>query len=85
VTPDLAYRCSLLTAALGFALVDTQGQPVPKEIHSSASGSTASDECRGACLEGDVLASSDDERGRIRGSGNAVGRGAGGRVDGLEG
>jgi hypothetical protein len=27
VTPDLAHRRSLLTAALGFALLDTRGKP----------------------------------------------------------
>jgi hypothetical protein len=32
VTSDLARRRSLLTAALGFALVDTKGKPLPKEI-----------------------------------------------------
>jgi len=29
---DLARRRALLTAALGFALVDTKGKPAPKEI-----------------------------------------------------
>ena len=30
--PDLARRRSLLTAALGFALLDTKGKPAPKEV-----------------------------------------------------
>ena len=32
MTPDLARRRSFLTAALGFALLDTRGQPAPKEV-----------------------------------------------------
>ena len=32
MTADLGRRRALLTAALGFALVDTQGKPAPKEI-----------------------------------------------------
>jgi hypothetical protein len=32
VTLDLARRRSFLTAALGFALLDTRGQPAPPEV-----------------------------------------------------
>lgn len=32
MTDDLHRRRALLTAALGFALVDTKGKPAPKEI-----------------------------------------------------
>ena len=32
MTPDLAHRRSLLTAALGFALLDTRGKPAPPEV-----------------------------------------------------
>ena len=32
MTAGLARRRALLTAALGFALVDTKGQPAPKEV-----------------------------------------------------
>ena len=31
---DLARRCSLLTAALGFVLVDTRGKPAPPEVQT---------------------------------------------------
>ena len=31
---DLARRCSLLTAALGFALLDTNGKPAPPEVQT---------------------------------------------------
>ena len=34
MTPDLARRRSLLTAALGFALLDTRGQPAPPEVQT---------------------------------------------------
>jgi hypothetical protein len=34
MTPDLARRCALLTAALGFALLDTRGQPAPPEVQT---------------------------------------------------
>jgi hypothetical protein len=34
VTPDLARRCALLTAALGFALLDTRGKPGPPEVQT---------------------------------------------------
>jgi hypothetical protein len=32
VSTDLARRRALLTAALGFGLVDTKGKPTPKAI-----------------------------------------------------
>ena len=32
MSTDLERRRSLLTAALGFALVDTKGKPAPKEV-----------------------------------------------------
>jgi hypothetical protein len=34
VTPDLARRCALLTAALGFALLDTRGKPAPPKVQT---------------------------------------------------
>ena len=33
MTSDLPRRRSLLTAALGFALLDTRGKPGPPEVH----------------------------------------------------
>jgi hypothetical protein len=33
-SPDLAQRRALLTAALGFALLDTRGQPAPPEVQT---------------------------------------------------
>ena len=35
MTPDPARRRSLLTAALGFALLDTRGKPAPPEVHAA--------------------------------------------------
>jgi hypothetical protein len=32
--PDLARRRALLTAALGFALLDTRGQPAPPQVQT---------------------------------------------------
>jgi len=40
VSTDLARRRSLLTAALGFALLDTRGQPVPPEVSAIGQGRT---------------------------------------------
>jgi len=34
VSPDLARRRALLTAALGFALLDTHGKPAPSEVRT---------------------------------------------------
>jgi hypothetical protein len=34
VPPDLAPRRSLLTTALGFALLDTRGKPAPLEVQT---------------------------------------------------
>ena len=34
MTPDLTRRRSLLTAALGFALMDTRGKPAPPEVQT---------------------------------------------------
>ena len=34
MSPDLARRRSLLTAALGFALLDTRGKPAPPEVQT---------------------------------------------------
>ena len=34
MTPDLARRRSLLTAALGFALLDTRRKPAPPEVQT---------------------------------------------------
>jgi hypothetical protein len=34
MTRDLARRRALLTAALGFALLDTRGQPAPPEVQT---------------------------------------------------
>jgi hypothetical protein len=34
VTDDLPHRRSLLTAALGFALLDTRGKPAPPEVQT---------------------------------------------------
>jgi hypothetical protein len=34
MTPDFARRRSLLTAALGFALLDTSGKPAPPEVQT---------------------------------------------------
>ena len=34
MTPDRARRRSLLTAALGFALLDIRGKPAPPEVQT---------------------------------------------------
>ena len=34
MAPDLARRRALLTAALGFALLDTRGKPAPPEVQT---------------------------------------------------
>jgi hypothetical protein len=34
MSPDLARRRTLLTAALGLALLDTRGQPAPPEVQT---------------------------------------------------
>jgi hypothetical protein len=34
VTSDLARRRSLLTAVLGFAMIDTRGQTAPSEVQT---------------------------------------------------
>jgi len=36
MTPDLTRRRSSLTAALGFALLDTRGRPAPPEVADRA-------------------------------------------------